>query len=137
MPIYVYRCSTCSEVRQVFKRIADLNFPEECYGCKTFMSRQVVAPAVRADYAGYDCPITGKRIEGRRQHHENLRRHGCRILEAGEAQANSARKAREEADFDRAIEQTAEELVHSLPVRKREQLAAEMEAGVTAEVVRL
>lgn len=40
---------------------------------------------VSSDIAGYDCPVTGKWIDGRRDHRENLKRQGCRNLEVGES----------------------------------------------------
>ncbi len=45
-------------------------------------------PRVIGDYAAYECPVTGKMIEGRRAHQENLNRHDCRILERGEKEDN-------------------------------------------------
>ncbi|MBF0157489.1 MAG: hypothetical protein HQL57_09930 [Magnetococcales bacterium] len=60
----------------------------------------VLAPAVRSDYAPYDCPITGQVIEGRRAHRENLARHGCRLLEAGESRDCGKRV---EASYNEAL----------------------------------
>lgn len=36
------------------------------------------------DIPAYDCPVTGKMIDGRAAHRENLKRQGCRVLEPGE-----------------------------------------------------
>lgn len=41
-------------------------------------------PQISKDYEGYNCPITGKRVEGRKAHRENLEKHGCRLFETGE-----------------------------------------------------
>ncbi len=49
-------------------------------------------PRVSGDFAAYDCPITGKSIEGRVAHEENLKRHDCRILESGEKEDNARNK---------------------------------------------
>lgn len=54
------------------------------------------------DYAAYDCPVTGRMIEGRRAHEENLKRTGCRLLEKGEKE----HAARERKDVDKALEKT-------------------------------
>lgn len=40
---------------------------------------------VQGDYEGYVSPASGKYIEGRYQHREDLKRTGCRILETGES----------------------------------------------------
>ncbi len=42
-------------------------------------------PILLGDYSAYDCPVTGKIVEGRVAHSENLKRQGCRLLEKGES----------------------------------------------------
>lgn len=56
-------------------------------------------PMLSPDYQPYDCPITGKIIDGRYAHRENLARHGCRVLEKGEKEA--AERDRERSFNDR------------------------------------
>lgn len=60
-----------------------------------------------ADYQAYDCPITGEIIEGRASHRENLKKHGCRILEKGEREHIT--KTREQ-ELEKQIERQAEHL---------------------------
>lgn len=62
-------------------------------------------PILLGDYSAYDCPITGKMIEGRYQHSENLKRHDCRLLEKGETR-ESARRVQEsfDAGLDRVLD---------------------------------
>lgn len=73
----------------------------------------------------YDCPITGRPIRSKRAHLENLSRHGCHVLEPGELE--DAKRHREAADreIEAKLEQTAEELVASLPEDKRKALETE------------
>lgn len=131
MPMYTYLCNSCHRKQPVFKRIADLDEPEQCAVCEhETMQRIIEAPAVRGDYAGYECPVTGIWIEGRRAHEENLKKHGCRVLESGETQAAAAFRAKQQEDLEESIASTAEQIVETLPARKREQLAAELEAGL-------
>lgn len=130
MPLYLYRCPACGKKRDVLKRIADLDREESCEACETTMERQLSAPRVIADYAGYNCPITGKWIEGRRAHEENLKRHGCRVLEAGETEQVSRNRAAEDAKLDKEIEATAEQFVETLPSDKREALGVALESGL-------
>lgn len=136
MPIYRYKCPTCNRAQDIFKPIAELDRVEHCIHDKFPMNRQICAPAVRGDYPGYDCPITGKWIEGKRAHHENLKLHGCRVLEPGETDQFKRQKAAEEAAFDSQIEETAAQLVTALPTEKREQLAAELDNGLDVEFTR-
>lgn len=59
---------------------------ECCPSCGAASSKIIVAPLTMGDLPGYECPITGKWIEGRRAHTENLKRNRCRVYEAGETQ---------------------------------------------------
>lgn len=135
MPTYSYKCPECGLQFDRFLRLRDYEQPQTCT-CGAVAAKQLSAPAVRGDYQAYDCPITGKRIEGRRQHEENLRLHGCRVLEPGETQSARTNHSRQEAEFDLMVEQTAEQFVAGLSPQKLEKLASEMEHGVTAVVER-
>lgn len=99
-----------------------LNYADIRWGAHIIASKNYAAPSphrsdfptprVSGDFAAYDCPITGKSIEGRVAHEENLKRNDCRILEPGEKEDN-ARRGREmiEADHrnrDAAIDAIAE-----------------------------
>lgn len=130
MPLYTYQCPKCRCKQPVFKKIAELDEVELCGRDGAEMQRVLEAPAVRGDYPGYECPVSGAWIEGRRAHEENLKKHGCRVLEPGETRQAAEFRAQQDAAFEAKIEQTAEQLVESLPARKREQLAAEMEKGL-------
>ena len=135
MPTYSYRCSCGASFDRILP-LARFSEPQTCT-CGSVASRVIVAPAIRGDYAGYTCPISGKWIEGRRAHQENLARNGCRILEPGESSAVASRQSRAEASLDAALDSTVEELISNLSTRDKERLTAEMDAGVSAEVVRV
>jgi putative FmdB family regulatory protein len=136
MPIYSYKCPTCARKRDVFKPIAELDRVEGCLNCGFAMNRQLSAPMVKGDYPGYSCPITGKWIEGRRAHEENLKKHGCRVLEAGETESAKRTWAAEDTALENAVESTVEEFVETLPTEKKERLAAEIQSGLDVELTR-
>lgn len=136
MPLYDYKCPTCGARFERMLKLAELDQTQTCAHCGAAMNRQLSAPMVVGDYPGYECPITGKWIEGRRAHNENLARHECRILEPGEtAEAEKRRRASDEA-LERAIDETADRLIADLPTEKRDRLAAEMENGLDAQLTR-
>ena len=91
---------------------------------------------VRGDYAGYNCPVTGKWIEGKRAHEENLKRHGCRVLEPGETDEFKRRRAAEDTALEDSVSGTVEQFVETLPTSKKEQLAAEIQSGVDVAIER-
>jgi hypothetical protein len=128
MPTYTYKCLLCGSQQDVVKPLRQLNWLEICF-CGEGMARQVVAPRILRDYAGYDCPITGKWIEGRRAH-------DCRVFEPGERQEAERRRRHDDARLDTAIEATTEQFIHELPAAKREQLASELAAGASTTVTR-
>lgn len=96
------------------------------------MERRLEAPAVAGDFSPYNCPVSGLRISGRKEHAANLRRHGARVLEPGESREVMRKRAFETADLERRIGDTVDSAIASMPLAKREKLASEMEAGVTA-----
>ena len=136
MPTYLYVCPTCKGRRDIFKPLALLNREESCEKCQAAMERRLCATAVSVDYAGYACPITGTWVEGKRAHQENLKRHGCRVLEAGETDQVRKAKREEESALDREVDATVEQFIETLPTAKREQLANEVAAGFDVEVER-
>lgn len=74
-------------------------------------------PMISGDYKPYECPVTGKVIEGRRAHSENLKKTGCRLHEKGEfenVKKNGKKDA--EARMDAAIERSVDEVARDLLV---------------------
>lgn len=116
-------------------RLADYATPQICT-CGALAKKQLSAPAVQGDFAGYECPVSGRWIEGRRAHEENLKRTGCRVLEPGESKAAMQRVEREEAALEASIESTADRFIAELSADKRGQLCNEVASGITANVER-
>ncbi len=136
MPVYLYSCATCGRRYDIVKSIAQLDRVESCQNCGASMNRQVTAPAVRGDYAGYNCPVTGAWIEGRRAHEENLKKHGCRVLEPGETQRAVAAAKRNDEEFFERVAETAAAEVAALPADKLERLQSEISHGLDVQVER-
>lgn len=136
MPVYVYSCPVCARKREIVKPISLLDRPEHCQHCNFAMNRQICAPAVRGDYPPYECPVTGKIIEGRAAHEENLRRTGCRLLEPGEVENTKRRRTDEENSFLESVGTTVEAEIHSMQPRQREKLIAEIEGGLDVGITR-
>lgn len=136
MPLYDYRCGHCQAKREVLLKLDELDSTVKCYRCDQPMARQLSAPMVVGDYPPYQCPVSGKWIEGRRAHIENLKQTGCRVLEPGEAESSARARAKAEADLEAKIDAHVEAEIHNMEPRKREQLASELQAGATAEIIR-
>jgi len=136
MPIYLYKCPVCATRQDIVKPLAELDREEGCPRCANAMLRQICAPAVHGDLEGYDCPITGARIEGRRAHEENLRKHGCRVLEPGESDEVRRRQQDEEQKLDSQLDESIGRAITALPTEKLDRLKAEMDHGLGLDVVR-
>lgn len=136
MPTYAYQCPACSQARDIIKSLANLNRMEPCETCQTPMERRLAAPRVIGDYAGYQCPVSGGWIEGRRAHQENLKRHGCRVLESGETEAFRKNRTQEEHSLDKAVDATVEQFYETLPTEKREALATAVQSGLDVAIER-
>ena len=136
MPLYTYECRT-SHSR--FDRVAPMACsaePRIC-ACGAVGDRVITATRINKDFEPYHCPVTDKVISGRVAHEENLRRTGSRVFESGERESFEAKKAREEAEFDSAIEETVERSIEAMPSDKKERLANELLAGTDVAVERL
>ena len=73
----------------------------------------------------------------RREHRENLRQQGCRVLETGEKEAAAAFRKRADDEFDAKVEATVEKEIEAMPSEKREKLYAEMtRGGADVEILR-
>jgi len=136
MPVYTYKCTECAKKFDRFLKLAQFDEPQSC-ACGGRAERQVVAPFIRPDYAPYDCPITGKRIEGRKEHEANLAAHGCRLLEPGETSRAAVAAKAEETSLEDKLAESAAEFVATLPPAKQEQLACELSHGLDVEITRI
>jgi|TARA_R100001530_G_C4215585_1_gene128573 hypothetical protein len=77
--------------------------------------KRVDGPYVQGDYAPYECPITGNIIDGKREHAQNLEKHGCRVHEKGEFEdVKKYGRQRHEEAIDRAIDKAAEAAAHEI-----------------------
>ena len=67
------------------------------------------------DHYQYECPITGKPIMNKHEHNENLKAHGCRVLEKGERK--EAPKRMEESfneNNERIVSNAVDDIAHEI-----------------------
>lgn len=137
MPTYDFDCPNCGNTEtDVLRSLAEYETPFPCPQCGMLMKQRLSAPMIAMDYTGYTCPVTGDWVEGRRAHRENLKKHGCRVLEPGEREDVMRQRAAEEKALDAKLEQTVGAAIEAMPPRKQEQLYTELKAGADTAVVR-
>lgn len=78
---------------------------------------------VQPDTPGYESPITGLWVEGRRARRDDLARHGCRPWEGLQVEKREAAKV--QAEHERKLDHLAEKMAHiawaQAPERLRKQ----------------
>jgi len=128
VPLYDFRCLDGHK----FERFVKLEHFDDLQNCACGSPANRVISPVRfsVENIGYDCPITGEWIGSKRQHDENLAKHGCRVYEAGETEQAKKAKAQADAEFEKRLDETVEKEFESLPSAKKEALATELTAGV-------
>ena len=135
MPVYAYNCLGCGTrfERYLPMALCSSMVVHECAGVgqKIFLP-----PLVRGDLPGYESPIDGRWIEGRRARLEDLKRSGCRPYEDGEREYHERSRVRENERLEARIDETVEREFTLLPARKKELLEQEIAAGATTEVQR-
>lgn len=136
MPLYEYACACGTKFDRILP-LADYAVPQSCPVCNAVAVKQLSAPMVRGDLPGYQCPITGDWVEGRRAHEKNLAKHGCRVLESGEVEQAKRASAHADESLSERIAETAVSVVENMPAAKREQLGRELSNGADITVERL
>lgn len=136
MPLHDWRC----EGGHIFERFIErdkLDVPQFCE-CGAAATRVFLTPPmtfVQPDIH-YESPIDGRPITSMAQRRDDLARADC-VPYDPELKKDQSRKLKERDEaLDRAVDRTVDEEIAKMPIRKKEKLAAEMQAGLTAEVVR-
>lgn len=135
MPLYDVRCSATEKIFERMIPLVNFEEPITC-DCGATANRVISTPMFSVDNTDYNCPITDKWIGSKRQHEENLKEHGCRVLEPGEKEQNSQRRANDDASLEHSIDQTVEREIATMPSVKRERLFSELESGLDVTVER-
>ncbi len=136
MPLYDFKCSANHKFERMVA-LKDFAEPQICH-CGQPAQRLISAPLFSVDNTGYTCPVTGSWIGSKHQHEENLKIHGCRVLETGEKEANLKKRQEAEAEFDKSIEQSVEKELSTWGSDKMEKLTNELVNGkVDLQIERL
>ncbi len=107
MPLYDYMCPDCEKRFTAYKKLAEYREPA-LHACGAVGTRLVLPTMVAVDYPAYVSPATGKVVEGKKAHMEDLKRSGCRLLEPGERQDMGRRQKEAEAKEDKMIDTMVE-----------------------------
>lgn len=115
MPLYDYQCESCNAAITEFRPLVEYNLPVRC-SCGGQATRRILPPRIAPDYAGYESPVTGRWIEGKRAHREELARTGCRVYEKGETREFMKRKADRQREYEQNVEKVVDHAIHDLGI---------------------
>lgn len=137
MPIHDFVCG-CGNQFERYQAIDALHAEESCGQCGAMAVKAFLTPPmgfVQPDIC-YDSPIDGRPITTKHARLDDLARHNCQPYDP-EMKKDAARfrKASEHA-LEKAVDETVEAEFERMPIRKKEQLAAELEGGMTVEPMR-
>lgn len=136
MPLHDWRCEGGHTYEQFIER-DKLHVQQFCQ-CGAAATRVFLTPPmtfVQPDIC-YESPIDGRAITSMAQRREDLARSDC-VPYDPELKKDHVRKLKEQDEaLELSVDRTVDEEIAKMPARKKEKLAAEMQAGLTAEVVR-
>lgn len=136
MPIYEYECDCGTEFTRYLPAAQYLD-PQicECGARAQKVIRSVPMAFIQPD-CHYESPIDGRPITSWAQRKEDLARSGCVEYDPQQRVAYD-RRVKEEADhLEKAMDETIDREIATMPTRKREILENEMQAGVNLETIR-
>lgn len=136
MPLYDIRCNRSGQTFERMIKLKDFEAPIYC-ACNSSAARLISKPRFTVDQTDYACPVTGKRIASKHEHEENLKQQNCRVLEPGETESATKKRAADDEVLDKKIEETVEREIEAYSSEKKEKLHNELvHGGLDVEVVR-
>jgi len=129
MPVYEYMCPEGHQFER-FLKLARFDEPQRCLMCGEMGVKIPQASHLSIDTYEYVSPRTGRLIRGRAQRREDLLVSECVEWEPGFKEECARRSAEADRKEDARLDSLIDQEIEALPVRKREALAGEMEAGL-------
>jgi len=143
MPRYLYECENSKERFDRITRIIDHQSVVTCE-CGAIARQVITVPRViipshmsATGLSSYHSPIDGRLISTQQQRREDMARNDCVEYDPGMRQDVDRRVIADEIALDKAVDDTFDREIASMPAIKRERLDAEMSAGMVAEVARI
>lgn len=124
MPIYAYRCQQ-GHAFDRYLPMAEFATEQSCE-CGAVSRKIITAAMIRGDIPGYQSPVDGRWVEGKRARREDLARNNCVPYEPSMKQDHMKRIERSNAAIDAKVDAHVESEIARMPARKREKLEAEL-----------
>lgn len=137
MPTYTYECGECKTIFTKFSTMREHRNSTECR-CGNIAGQIIISAPMMIipQDCYYESPIDGRPITNRKQRIEDMARSGCIEYDPGVRQDIDRNLKESEFKLDKAIDETVEKEIESMPIVKKERLASELAAGFDIETVR-
>jgi hypothetical protein len=138
VPLHDHYCQWCNEYEERHVSVEDLDKPQR-HRCGLAMERvytKFPMAFIRPD-VNYTSPVDGRPITNYQEHLEELARNDSVVYEPGIKQDQERNARLREEALDRAVDETVDREIATMPAAKREKLVAELEGGLTAEPARV
>lgn len=136
MPIYEWECPK----GHVFDKVLPYSESQSVQVCacgetgKRIISRPMAGFVQRE--VCFDSPIDGRPITSRRAWKDDMARNGCREYDPGMKEDYQRRVKRDEAELDKSVDSTVDEMIEKMPARQLEKLESELRSGADATIER-
>lgn len=135
-PIYEFECLLCRVREDHYRTVGERNDAPEHHN--QAMRRVITAPTIHVGMdINYASPIDGRPVTSKQARIEDLARSGCVEYEPTMRTHQARREQERDAVLEKSFDETVETSIHAMPARKRDRLVAELEGGMTAEVVKV
>ena len=140
MPLHDLQCED-GHIFETFLPAAMLGGAQEAlrFTCYCGRRAQIVylkPPVVFGDLPGYQSPVDGRWIEGRKARREDLERHNCVPYEPSMKKEHMKRIRASDDKLGRDVERHFDSGVSAMPARKRELLEQELRSGAEVQFTR-
>lgn len=106
-----------------------MNYLEPEFHCGQQAIKTLSPAMLMTDLPGYTSPIDGHWVEGRKARREDMLRNGCREYDPSEKKNFLQNQYLEEQRFDKAVDETLDRQLSTMPARKLELLEQEVRSG--------
>lgn len=137
MPIYEFECEKGHRFDRLLK-LEQYRDPQQCE-CGS-RARKIITPTmINCDMQSWDSyisPVSGKLITSYKDRKRDMEEHGCVDYEPSLKKHVTKHMETEDAKLEKRMDETVEQLIESMPVRKKEKLESELNSGADCIVER-
>lgn len=138
MPIYTYVCDNGHQFDK-FLKLSDYREPQRCE-CGAESKKKIMPTQINCDiqpWDYYESPASGKPITSYKERDRDMKEHGCVDYEPSMTKHTTNHMKTEDDKLEKKIDDFVEKSIQEMPVRKKEKLESELNAGASISYERV